>query len=72
MDLVFKVRVACFPLSSIANQCYEKCIDKSKKDGELSVGENSCIDRCVQKYWQVSRARAQACMCARERGERIV
>jgi hypothetical protein len=25
------------------------------KDGELSVGENSCIDRCSSKYWQVRR-----------------
>ena len=23
------------------------------KDGDLSVGENTCIDRCSSKYWQV-------------------
>ncbi|KAG4155568.1 hypothetical protein ERO13_D03G120000v2 [Gossypium hirsutum] len=24
------------------------------KESELNMGENSCIDRCVSKYWQVN------------------
>lgn len=34
--------------------CYDKCIDKKYKEGDLNIGENSCIDRCASKYWQVT------------------
>ena len=42
------------PLSPrrMVGSCYEKCIDKKFKDGDLNVGENSCVDRCTSKYWQ--------------------
>ena len=36
----------------MVGSCYEKCIDKKFKDGDLNVGENSCVDRCTSKYWQ--------------------
>lgn len=29
--------------------CWAKCVPKPK-DGELSIGEMACIDRCVPKY----------------------
>lgn len=40
-------------MGRMVTSCYEKCIDKKMKDGALTVGENSCIDRCASKYWQV-------------------
>jgi import inner membrane translocase subunit TIM10 len=30
-------------------QCFEKCVEHFH-DSELSLGENTCIDRCVMKY----------------------
>ena len=40
------------PTRRMVGSCYEKCIDKKFKDGDLNVGENSCVDRCTSKYWQ--------------------
>ena len=42
----------------MVNSCYDKCIEKKMKDQSLSVGENSCIDRCASKYWQVTQTAA--------------
>ncbi|GMH40576.1 hypothetical protein BSKO_08480 [Bryopsis sp. KO-2023] len=39
--------------NKMVSSCYQKCIDTKFKDGQLTVGENSCVDRCSAKYWQV-------------------
>lgn len=38
----------------LTHTCFNKCVEKRYKEGELHIGENSCIDRCVSKYWQVN------------------
>ncbi|XP_009144367.1 mitochondrial import inner membrane translocase subunit TIM10 isoform X1 [Brassica rapa] len=40
--------------NKLAQTCFVKCVDKRYKEAELNMGENSCIDRCVSKYWQVN------------------
>jgi import inner membrane translocase subunit TIM10 len=35
----------------MATMCNKKCVT-AYSDGELSVGEMSCVDRCVSKYLQ--------------------
>ncbi|KAF7827291.1 mitochondrial import inner membrane translocase subunit TIM10 [Senna tora] len=39
--------------NKLLNTCFNKCVDKRYKESELNMGENSCIDRCVSKYWHV-------------------
>ncbi|XP_064970871.1 mitochondrial import inner membrane translocase subunit TIM10-like isoform X2 [Musa acuminata AAA Group] len=41
-------------LNRLAQTCFNKCVDKRYKDSELYIGENSCVDRCVSKYIQVT------------------
>ncbi|XP_019233360.1 PREDICTED: mitochondrial import inner membrane translocase subunit TIM10 [Nicotiana attenuata] len=40
--------------NKLTQTCFNKCVDRRYKDPELNIGENSCIDRCVSKYWQVT------------------
>ena len=37
------------PMRSVIAECYAKCVPKPR-DGEMSVGEMACVDRCVPKY----------------------
>ena len=36
--------------NKIASSCFEKCASRRHKDNEISLGEMSCVDRCVSKY----------------------
>ncbi|GKA54965.1 mitochondrial import inner membrane translocase subunit TIM10-like protein [Tanacetum coccineum] len=40
--------------SKMTNTCFAKCVEKRYKEGELNLGETSCIDRCVSKYFQIT------------------
>ncbi|PHT37595.1 Mitochondrial import inner membrane translocase subunit TIM10 [Capsicum baccatum] len=40
--------------NKLTHTCFQKCVESKYKDSELNMGENSCIDRCVAKYWQVT------------------
>ncbi|XP_052728865.1 carbon catabolite repressor protein 4 homolog 2-like isoform X3 [Vigna angularis] len=40
--------------NKMTQTCFKKCVDERYKESELNMGENSCIDRCVSKYWQAS------------------
>ncbi|XP_058212907.1 mitochondrial import inner membrane translocase subunit TIM10-like [Rhododendron vialii] len=40
--------------NKLTQTCFSKCIENRHKESELNMGENSCIDRCVSKYWQVT------------------
>ncbi|KAK2358028.1 mitochondrial import inner membrane translocase subunit TIM10 [Trifolium repens] len=40
--------------NKMTQSCFNKCVDNKYKESELNMGENSCIDRCVSKYWHVT------------------
>ncbi|CAM6020697.1 unnamed protein product [Sphagnum balticum] len=40
--------------NKLTQTCFDKCVERKYKEADLNVGENSCIDRCVAKYWQVT------------------
>lgn len=46
-EVLFYISLACDLKIKLRNT------SSRLKDGQLTVGENSCIDRCSSKYWQV-------------------
>jgi import inner membrane translocase subunit TIM10 len=34
----------------MVDQCFKKCVGEYR-ESDLSVGESTCVDRCVHKYW---------------------
>ena len=36
--------------NKISASCFEKCASRKHKEGEISLGEMACTDRCVAKY----------------------
>jgi import inner membrane translocase subunit TIM10 len=45
--------------NKLTQTCFDKCVERKYKEADLNVGENSCIDRCVAKYWQWSPSSSQ-------------
>ena len=41
-------------LCRMTEECFKKCMDKKFREGELNLGETSCVDRCCHKYWQAT------------------
>lgn len=38
----------------MTESCFKKCVNKNFREGELDLGEASCVDRCTHKYWQAT------------------
>ncbi|KAM3376132.1 hypothetical protein P3S68_014846 [Capsicum galapagoense] len=39
--------------NKLTHTCFNKCVSTKYREGELYMGENTCIDRCVSKYQQL-------------------
>jgi hypothetical protein len=50
--------------SRVVQECHAKCIPKPR-DGDLSIAEMTCIDRCVPKYNETMRLVAKELSVAR-------
>ncbi|KAL2332167.1 hypothetical protein Fmac_019748 [Flemingia macrophylla] len=51
---IHMVNLLLFLPFRMTQTCFNKCVDNRYKESELNMGENSCIDRCVSKYWHVT------------------
>jgi import inner membrane translocase subunit TIM10 len=38
--------------TKMSTMCHKKCVVRNIGEGDLSVGEMACTDRCVGKYMQ--------------------
>jgi len=54
VDLEMEVGHKVELFNTLTQTCYAKCIPRRYKEGELNIGECSCVDRCVAKYSQVT------------------
>jgi len=50
--------------TSVVRECHAKCIPKPR-DGDLSIAELTCIDRCVPKYMETLNLVSQEIQSAR-------
>ena len=48
----FLLAQLCLRARRMTEQCFRKCV-AMYKDADLSVGEATCVDRCVHKYMTV-------------------
>ncbi|KAK9715195.1 hypothetical protein RND81_06G148800 [Saponaria officinalis] len=49
-DMEYRVQL----FNTLSHTCFNKCVDKRYREGELNIGETACVDRCVSKYYQVN------------------
>lgn len=38
-----------------SSSCHSKCVSTRYAEGDLNKGESVCIDRCVEKYFEVNK-----------------
>lgn len=38
----------------LVDSCHQKCITQKYNESELNKGESLCLDRCVEKYFEVN------------------
>lgn len=51
----------------MSNQCWKKCVSRFH-DPDLSIGEATCVDRCVEKYVQAQQKIGQRLQQAQQNG----
>jgi len=56
--------------SSVVTECHAKCIPKPR-DGDLSIAEITCLDRCVPKYMETLNLVSQEIQSARTKAAQV-